>query len=130
MRRIRVLLVALPPLLGDILNETLAGESDMIVVGRVADRAQVDAGVRQHSPDVVLVGAPTGDITGIAREIMNAAPSLTVVVIAPRGDQAVLVRRGGIVVPLHDVSPTILVMTIRDYSAVNGSTRFPPASLS
>jgi len=102
----RVLLTNLPPLLRDILTETLAGESDMSVVGGGV-RGDAESLIGQLSPDVVLIQASRDE----AERLFRAFGSV-VVAIDPRADRA-LVFRDSEPVMLRDVSPTSIVMAIR-----------------
>ena len=130
MTPIRILLVDLPTLLRDILAEALASESDMEVVGSALTRAELIPLWRQFTPNVVVVGAERDDAATLAHDLRAAAPAITVVAIAPKGDRAIVFSRHSAPVVLSDVSSTSLIMAIRDYSDVNGSTKFPPGRLS
>jgi chemotaxis response regulator CheB len=127
MTRIRILLVALPRLLRDLLGDALASEPDMEILSSDARRAELEGLVRELRPDVVVIGAARDAASAMLTDLRRAAPSIAVLAIAAKGDRATFFTAQGTLVELDDVSMTAIVKAIHDHAAVNGNTKFPPA---
>ena len=127
MTRIRILLVALPSMLGDILGEAIARRSDMDVVGRARAVAEAAPLMLQLQPHAIIVGSTDDNAAAVAGELRQIAPTVTVVAILARGEQARVFTALGQAVLLTDIAVDTLLDTIRDHTAVKGSTRLPPA---
>jgi DNA-binding NarL/FixJ family response regulator len=108
----RVLLTNLPPLLKDLLSESLAGESDMAVVGGAASADLVTL-VRQLSPDAVLTGASRALAEGLARAVQSIETPVGLVAIDPDARHAFVVAPGEATRVLSDISPTTIIAAIR-----------------
>jgi len=127
MTRIRILLVALPALLRDILAETLAREPDMEIVGTVTTRAELDELARPLYANVVIITANGDDAWTLAARLTHDEPHAALLAISVHGDRATLYVANRQPLALDDVSPSAIVQAIRDHCAANGSTRLPPA---
>ena len=117
MTRIRILLVGLPPLLRDILGESLGGDSDMEVVGSTDGGAELPAVVQQLTPHLVVLGPGGHDESDAMQEARRVMPSLLILSISGRGEDAVFHGPDQHRLAMRDVSPTALKMAIRDYVA-------------
>lgn len=88
MKRIRVLLARMPPLMLDILHHVVTAEPDMAVVG-VIDEIDLTAAVRRARADVVVVGEdPQGEQHDLYLNLLHRHPHIKVLAIAESGKRA------------------------------------------
>ena len=127
MTRVRILLVGLPALLRDIVSEALAREKGVEMLAPAENREQLDALVRRTRPDVIILGTAGQDRAALMTTILQAAPSVAVIQIAPKGDRAALYKPGMDPLEIGDVSTDALLEVIRDHCAANDDTTSPSA---
>jgi hypothetical protein len=112
---IRVLLGGLPGILRDILEETFASQSDVMLV--VEDRGDPGASLRNavdvHAPDVVIVGVDRQDWVGDYLELFRDHPLLRILAIRNDGRGAVMhelsIRRYRVT----DLTPPAILAAVR-----------------
>ena len=111
--RIRVFLAEMPPLLRDIVRDTLTNQPDVKLVGDVrAGDAVVDA-LTDGAIDVVIVGARQPDDSTPVGALFRSSPRSKVLVIATSGRTAVMYELRPHKRELGDVSPERLLEAIR-----------------
>ena len=118
-KRVRVLLHAIGPMLGSIIADSLAGESDVEVLSLDSRKPPARGDV-----DVILTEAVDPHHFEGTGTLLREWPKSTILVVSSSGREAVVYQysRGKLV--LGDVSPRTLVNVIRRGSGVaNGGTR-------
>jgi two-component system response regulator DesR len=128
---IRVVLGTMPPLLGDIVRETLAAHGDVEVLADVDTRDEIRPAVRRTDADVAVLGISSRDRTGLnglLRELLADHPRLTVIALASDGRNGYVYQLQPSSVAIADVSPQSLVETIRATSAMDVHPRIHPFS--
>jgi DNA-binding NarL/FixJ family response regulator len=110
--RIRILLGAMPRLLHDILCSAMAGESDLAVVGQLAEGDALLDAVRRTHPEVVVLGLE-GDRPPILGELLGANPHVKVLTVSADGRLAAVHGMRRHVDHLGDASPGELLRAIR-----------------
>jgi DNA-binding NarL/FixJ family response regulator len=115
LKRIRVLLAGMPPLLRDVLQHVVAAEADMAVVGRLDDDDLL-AAARQARADVILVGrGANGERKERAEfaRLLRGRPRLKLLAIASNGTTAALYELRPRRIPLGNMSAESLCRAIR-----------------
>lgn len=110
--RTRLLIADLPPLLGDIVRDALAGEGEVDVVGRGGE--SLDAAVDATAPDVVLAQDHGPQLPDPYLRLMLTHPTLQLLTVSADGRHAALWRLAPERRPLADVSPRGLAGALRD----------------
>jgi chemotaxis response regulator CheB len=110
---IRVMLGKMPAMLRGILEETFAGQGDIMLVGLSDSRPSLSELVTAHNPDVLIVGVERADwATGFA-ELFVDHPSLRILAIGEDGRSAMMqelyIRRWRVA----DLSPRSIVAAVR-----------------
>ncbi len=111
--RTRVVLVGMPLMLRDIVNEVLASEPDLEVVGEFPDATELTAAVEQTDAAVVVAGEAAADLPSI-RALLAARPRVSVLAIARNAREGVVYRLTPTRVPIGDVSPETLLQAVRE----------------
>lgn len=110
MAPIRILLVAMPRLMREIVEAELLDQPDMTLVGMVDTTAGLVEEVRSNAPDFVLIG---GEHSWALPQLFDELPSMRVLEIEPRAGDAHLYELCPRRVDLGPVSAADLVATIR-----------------
>jgi DNA-binding NarL/FixJ family response regulator len=111
--RIRVLLAEMPPMLRDIVKQTVERAPDMIVVGEIGSGGLLAGTLERTEADVVIVGtSEPSDFDG-ARRLLIAAPQARVLMLAMGGRSAVMYELQPHQTRLGEVSPQALIDAIR-----------------
>jgi DNA-binding NarL/FixJ family response regulator len=113
-RRTRILLVALPPMLSDIVADTIGSQTDMEVVGELPTAAELQAGVSEAVADIVIIGLDDLDLPSECLGLFDAYPSIRVLGVSIDGRSASLYELRPHRLPLGEVSPDGLVQAIRE----------------
>ena len=116
MSPIRVVLAALPPLLGDIVRETLVRDAEAQVDAEVGSARDIGPTLGRITANVVVVGvAPSewSELSSLLREILAGHPGLTIVALASDGRSGYVYQHQPRGVAIHDISPKSLVQVIR-----------------
>src|SRR5262245_36385739 len=103
----------MPPMLRDIVVDTLEREPDILVVGQVARDDGLSSALNRTCADVVIVGSSAPESFEIPRELLIANPLVRVLIISRAGDAAVMYDVVPRRTPLGEVSPQALVEAIR-----------------
>jgi len=110
--RTRLLIAPVPPLLGDIVRDALAGEPDLEVVGRSGEDDLEDR-VDACAADVVLAEETGPRLADPYLRLMYLHPRLRLLTVSPDGRRASLWRLAPERRVLADVSPRGLVGALR-----------------
>ena len=116
------MLAAVPPLLGDIVRETLAAHRDVALTADVAARDEISPAVRRTDADVAILGVAPHDwnsLDDLLRELFAEQPRLAVIALANDGRNGCVYQMQPRTVALDDISPQSLVETIRATSAMD-----------
>lgn len=113
MPRTRLLIAAVPPLLGDIVRDALEGEPGVEVVGRNTEPAELDASVNACRADVVLAEERGPALPDPYLDLMYLHPRLRLLTVSPDGRRASLWRLAPERRVLADVSPRGLAEALR-----------------
>ena len=113
LKRFRVFLGGMPPLLHDIVSDALKNQADVHLVGDLSAGDAVVSALRNDTIDVVIVGARQPDDSALVTEIFASSPQRKVLVIATSGRSAVLYQLRPHKRTLGDVSPQSLLEAIR-----------------
>jgi DNA-binding NarL/FixJ family response regulator len=106
----------MPPLLGDIVRETLIRQTDLEVLAEVGTRGEIESAVTSVGADVAILGIAPGDwatLDGLLRALFTSHPRLRVIALASDGRSGYVYQLEPRTVAIADVSPTSLVQTIR-----------------
>lgn len=111
--RIRVVLAEIPPMLSDIVRETVANETDMAVVAEFGERSALLAALATNGGDVVIFGTSDPDESAVPCNLLGASPRVKVLMLEIKGLRAVIYELRPHKKSLGDVSPQRLVQAIR-----------------
>ncbi len=109
----RILLAGMSNMLSNIVAAALAQAPDIVIAGRVADEAELAAGIRSQSADAVIV--QTGEPGTPARfaALLQGFPSLKVVAIDPSGMRGALHQLRPYSLHFTEVSVDTLLSALR-----------------
>lgn len=101
--RVRVLLVAMPPMLKDIMQALSAEHPALEVVEQLGAEADLAAALTEYRPDVIVTCAGKSEVDELHR-LLFARPRLRVLVVSRDGREAYVHTLVPNRVVLHDVS--------------------------
>lgn len=110
-KKIRVVLAAMPGMLRDIVRDAVVSQPDMRIVGDFGEGHRFLEAL--EGADVAIIGARQAEDSAVASRMLAASPRIRVVVVATNGRRAVLWEMRPYKVALHDVSPQALVTAVR-----------------
>ena len=110
---IRVVLAEMPPLLRDIVYDTLRAAPDVVVVGEIGPGGALRPTLKQTAPDVVIVGTSEPGNFSLPRQILIDEPLARVLMLAIGGRSAVMYELQPHQTSLAVVSPETLIEAIR-----------------
>ena len=116
----RVVLGTMPPLLGDIVRETLTRQTDFEVLAEVATRGEIAPAVQRSGAHVAIVGLAAegwSSLGGLVQELLAHHPRLTVIALTSDGRTGYVYQLQPRTVAIGDVSPSSLVRAIRAMAA-------------
>jgi DNA-binding NarL/FixJ family response regulator len=110
---IRTVVITLPMLISDIVNQLLIDDVKLDIVARLDSRELIEDMLRAVSPEFVLVGLGPDEpgVTGLS--FLTAAPAAKVIAFSSDGHSAYVSQRGGSWTHLPDVSPDAITSVIR-----------------
>ena len=111
----RVVLGTMPPLLGDIVRETLIHQTDVEVLAEVDTHGEVDSAVTHTGAHVAILGVAPDDwstLSGLLSDLLASHPRLTVIALASDGRNGYVYQLQPRTVAIDDISPTSLVRAI------------------
>lgn len=104
-KKTRLLIASVPPLLGDIVRDALESEPGVEVVGRGREMADLDTSVDACDADVVLAEEPGPALPDPWLRLMYRHPRLRLLTVSPDGRRASIWRLAPERRVLADVSP-------------------------
>jgi DNA-binding NarL/FixJ family response regulator len=115
----RIVLVDMAPLLREIVRETLARETDLDIVAEHDADVDVASAVEEAAADFVIVGSGVTAHASIA-SIVGAERGVRALEVRSDGKESVLYELRPHRVSLGEISPEILLRTIRAAPTWNG----------
>jgi hypothetical protein len=94
-------------MLRDLIEETVEAQPDLELV------AEIDEPVLEDCPDFLVVGVETEELPDPYRELLITCPRMQIVAVTPEGRQGFLHRLLPHVAALGEISPTVLLETMR-----------------
>jgi DNA-binding NarL/FixJ family response regulator len=110
---VRIFLVTTPGLLRDLVVETLNEEPDMAIVGEAHDYATLERALERTPADLVIWTVAGNDMRHVCRGLFEAHAQLKVLTVRNDGRQAWLCELQPQRTELGEISPRLLVETIR-----------------
>ncbi|MBP2326550.1 chemotaxis response regulator CheB [Kibdelosporangium banguiense] len=108
MRKTRILLVDMSPLLRDIMARLIAAHADLEVTGSIrGGGGHLADTVRESAPDVIVVGTDPSDFADVIAYLVDIRSAIRVVAVGGDGHHAVLCS------PLGEVSADGLLAALR-----------------
>lgn len=120
LERIQILLVDMPLLLRELIEEALAAQPDMNVVATVPDPEALVAATREARPDFVLFGVARAEATAFPAEcvtLLDENPRARVLAIEHLEGRAILYELRPGRTEIGEVAPEDIVAVIRDAAA-------------
>ena len=108
----RIVLVGMTPLLGEIVRETLAGEPDLEVVAEHDGDADLREALEHADADFVIVGSDAA-AGGLVRALVEEGAARRALELLEDGKEGVLYELRPHQASLGELSPDALVRTIR-----------------
>jgi DNA-binding NarL/FixJ family response regulator len=121
--RIRIFLAGIPPMLSDIVRNTVANEPDMTVVAEFSGRRALIDALEADGGDVVIVGTKEPEEPSVPIRMLAASPHIKVLMLEIRGRSAAMYELRPHRRSLGDVSPKRLIQAIRQRGKVAGEIR-------
>jgi DNA-binding NarL/FixJ family response regulator len=121
----------MPPLLGDIVRETLNRQTDFEVLAEVETPGEIMSAVRRTGAHVAIVGIASDawtSLSGLLRELFTHHPRLTVIALSSDGRSGYVYQLQPRTVAIDDISPTSLVRAIRATAAMDVHPAIHPFS--
>lgn len=116
-RSVRVLLAGMPPILRDIVRETIARQPDMAVVAELDTDDALGPALAVTDADVVILGSSGSEDSTRPLQVLIARPQTCVLMLQTDGRHAALYELRPHRTRLGDVSPQALVDAIRARAA-------------
>lgn len=117
MEHIRILLGDMPPLLHDIVTDLVARQDDMRIVGELGADVSLGASARRYDASVVILGVATSDVPVEVQDLVYEQRGAKVLAVEADGRHAWLYELRPHQVRIGEVSPRMLIDTIRSASA-------------
>lgn len=117
MEHIRILLGDMPPLLHDIVSELVGRQEDMHIVGELDRDRSLGNSVKRHDADVVILGVATSDVPVDVQDLVYEQRGTKVLAVEADGRHAWLYELRPHQVRIGEVSPRMLIDTIRSATA-------------
>jgi DNA-binding NarL/FixJ family response regulator len=114
LKTIRALLAEMPPMLLDIVKDTLTTQAGMEIVGEAPHAADLVGALETTVADVAIIGGRRPDDVALSK-LLSASPRLLVVMLSVDGRSAQVYQLRPHHSSIVDISPTGLVAAIRDH---------------
>jgi DNA-binding NarL/FixJ family response regulator len=110
---IRVLVVGLSGILGEIIRDSLAHQFDMDIVDELPDAGELMSAARRSRCGAVIIKSAEGELPPAGRQLLGRYPSVAILVLSADGRHAEVhhARRGR--VDLEDPSSAALMDALR-----------------
>jgi chemotaxis response regulator CheB len=87
---IRVLVANRPRLMRELILTTFSDQSDIEIVGEVADEADIPVSVQKTNPDVVVIAQDKlGERPSICDAVLRQRPDIRIIAVAPHDNYSV-----------------------------------------
>lgn len=120
----RIVLAALPRMLGDIVRQLVARHPDLEVAAEVDERAAISSAVRRTGAEVVVAGIAPGShhalLADIPRTLLREHPGLTLIALEDDGRAAYVYELRLHETAMTEISPRALIDAIRGARHVVG----------
>jgi DNA-binding NarL/FixJ family response regulator len=110
---VRILIAPMPKLLQQIIERTLAYQSDMIVAGQARPSESVAAAARRVRADLVILLESQEGAAGTPWQVLNENPRLKILAITSDGHSATRYELQPHQVVIDEISPERLVDAVR-----------------
>lgn len=127
----RVVLVALPPLLRDIVRATLNRDPDVRIVAEVDRPGDIGSSVDRDDAHVAVFGIAPSEwaaLSDVLRDLFAKHPHLTIIALASDGRSGYVYRLEPRGVVINDISPSSLVRAIRSHATMDVHPSIHPLS--
>jgi DNA-binding NarL/FixJ family response regulator len=123
-QRAKILIVEIPALLREIIEEIIAGERDIEVVGELRDHAGVVALAERTDATFVIAGLTHPELDSVYRDLLAERPSTRVLAVRREGRQSTLYELRPHAETLGELSPEMLLTVIRGGETVEWTEPF------
>lgn len=110
---IRTVVVTLPRMISDIVEQLLTDKTELSICARLDTRAALDDSLRTTVPDLVLVGLAPGESQAIGASVSAIVPDATVIAFSSDGRSAHVTARGISRAPIIPPTADIIISVIR-----------------
>lgn len=120
MERIQILLVDMPRIVEEMIEQAVVAQPDMHVVGAVRDPESLVRAARETRPDFVIFGLPLDGESGFPEacsELLEEQPRAKALGVAVEASNAYLYELRPERTPLGEVGPEEIVTAIRSAAA-------------
>jgi DNA-binding NarL/FixJ family response regulator len=107
------IIIAMQPLLGEIIENSIAAEPDMIIAGAVNPSESVGAAAKRLSADIVILGEGDETPGDVAAQLLGERPQTKLFVVAGNGRSVTQYSLKLNQIAIEDISPSKLVQAIR-----------------
>lgn len=121
MTSVRVLIVAMPPMLSGLVRGLTAGHPALEIVAELERAAELPNATKEYRPDVIMTSAL--DLRPSLGELLRQHPGLRVLTVTEDGRMAYLYRMVPQRIAIEDISPQELI------DAILGSGRYAPGGI-
>jgi DNA-binding NarL/FixJ family response regulator len=126
--RIRVVVSGMPRMLREMVTALVQAQADMAVVGAASSDAELHPLALRTAPDVVILAVDDDGVPAAGRELVYREPHVKLIAVAAAGRQAWLYELRPVERPLGEMSPEVLVETIRAAAGSAAAPRLPAAA--
>jgi DNA-binding NarL/FixJ family response regulator len=123
-RRAKILIVEIPSLLREIIEEMVADEDDMEVVGELPDHSAIVELVERTGATFVIAGLTHPELDALYRELLLEQPATRVLAVGREGRQSTLYELRPRIETLGELSPEMLLTVIRGGETVKPTEPF------
>jgi hypothetical protein len=126
LEQLRILIVAMPRMLHEIVEATISSQPDMILTGPVRRSERIAAAARRVRADLVIVGESRDNLGQRPWQLLTESPRLKVLAISTDGHRATRYELRPHQMVIDNISPAHLVDAIRataTYAMRKGASR-------
>jgi DNA-binding NarL/FixJ family response regulator len=113
LKQIRILIVAMPRMLHEIVETVVSSQPDMTVTEPVRRRESVAAAARRVRADIVILGESNDEPGEAPWRVLEENPSLKLLIIANNGHRATRYELRPHQVVIGDISPEDIIDAVR-----------------
>ena len=124
----RVLLIGLPPMLRELVGQTVASAPDIELVGEISSAEPAEEAVKRYQPSVVVLTSDHPDLRGDWPGLLGQGScKLRLIALEPGGRAGAVYELRPLCEPLGEFSPDALIAAIRGASdpGPNRRTQWP-----